>query len=92
MKNLHQSSILTIFYFQEKPKYKIEEIEKLIEEYGAKLVYKLVHKNIVADALLLQEINNTKNCSDHSQQSSPAETMKKVKQPLNSLSNNYFTR
>lgn len=59
----------------------------LIEEYGAKLVYKPGHQNVVADALSRQQINNTTNCSDHSLQSSPVETMKKVKQPLNSFKN-----
>lgn len=81
----HQSLIFSIS--EKNPNAKLKRWKNLIEEYGAKLVYKPGHQNVVADALSRQQINNTTDCSDHSQQSSPNEIIKKVKQPLNSFKN-----
>lgn len=52
----------------------------LIEKYGAKLVYKHRHQNVVADSLSRQKINNRTAFS-------PNKTIKLVKQSLNSFKN-----
>ncbi len=83
----HQSLIFSIS--EKNPNTKLKRWKNFIEEYGAKLVYKPGHQNVVADALSRQQINNTVNSDDsqHSAQSSPTQKLKRVKKPINSFRN-----
>lgn len=79
----HQSLIFSIS--DKNPNAKIKRWKNLIEEFGAKLVYKPGHQNVVADALSRQQINNTSDNSDHSCLSSPIEILKQTTKPLNAF-------
>lgn len=64
-------------------------MKNILEEYGAKLIYKPGHQNIVADALSRQLMNvTTSDCSLHSTDSSQRNEIKTVLQPINSLALN----
>lgn len=77
----HQS--LTHAISEKNPNPKLKRWKAIIEDFGAKLVYKPGHQNVVADALSRQCINTSSIDTAHSAESSYTEIIKQVKQPLN---------
>lgn len=81
----HQSLIFSVS--DKNPNTKLKRWKNFIEEYGAKILYKPGHQNIVADALSRQQINSSTNESQHSAQSSPIEIIRESPKPLNHFKN-----
>lgn len=77
----HQS--LTYAISDKNPNHKLKRWKNIIEDYGAKIMYKPGAQNVVADALSRQIINTSSIGTVHSSDSSFNEIIKTVKQPFN---------
>ena len=64
---------------------KLKRWKAIIEDFGAKLIYKPGHQNVVADALSRQSINTLFIDTVHSAESSYTEIIKQVNQSFNSF-------
>lgn len=86
----HQSLIYSIS--EKNPNSKLKRWKNLIEEYGAKIVYKPGYQNVVADALSRTNLKINMNTqeqstSDHSMSSSPDDRYSVTTKPLNTYKN-----
>ncbi|GBO99860.1 Retrovirus-related Pol polyprotein from transposon gypsy [Eumeta japonica] len=79
----NENQSLTLAISEKNPNAKLMRWKNIIEDFGAKLVYKPGHLNVVADALSRQQINSSTISTVHSAASSPTNTIDTVRQPLN---------
>lgn len=77
----HQSLIYSVS--EKNPNTKLKRWKGIIEDFGAKLVYKPGNLNLVADALSRQRINTSTIETAHSAESSSNDIIKTVNQPFN---------